>query len=228
MIDKPRRPHEPSALTQPTSDADSGPAEWETELLELLCHPERELGTAPHLCHALKHKHRDALDRLFQYGQALFLEKARRLLHRRSDSLSKRLSAAELVDNSFLWLVNCYWQVQPRETLRHLIASAIRHALAEIAHEKSSVSAAHEEKLPGRLTDPHAGNPAELLQSNEARELMLDAIDHLPAPDRDLIRQRFFENQSLHTIAEQLRISPASVGRRLHQAMDALRGQLQK
>ena len=228
MSDKSKNPHGTYTLTEHSSESDSAPAEWEIELLELLCHPERELGTAPHLCQALKHKQRDALDRLFQYGQALFLEKARRLLHRRSDSLSKRISAAELVDNSFLWLVNCYWQVESRETLRHLIGSAIRHALAEIAHEKSTVSAAHEEKLPGRLTDPHSGNPAELLQSNEARELMLDAIDHLPPPDRDIIRQRFFENQSLHTIAEQLRISPASVGRRLHQAMDALRGQLQK
>jgi RNA polymerase sigma factor (sigma-70 family) len=105
-----------------------------------------------------------------------------------------------------------------------LIGAAVRHALAEIVGAKSP----HEEKLPGRLTDTHSGDPAELLQSNEARELMLYAIDHLPAPDRDLIRQRFFENQSLHTIAEHLRISPTSVGRRLHQAMDALRGQLQK
>ena len=216
-----------SATPEPVGNGDSGPPAWETELVELLFHPDRELGSAPQLCQALKHKQRDALDRLFQYGQALFLEKARRLLHR-NESLRKRLLPSELVDNAYLWLVNCYWQIEPKETLRHLIGAAVRHALAEITNGKTAHLAPHEEKLPARLTDMHTGYPGELLQSNEARELMLDAIDHLPASDRDIIRQRFFENQSLHTIAEKLQISPSSVGRRLHQAMDALRGQLQK
>jgi RNA polymerase sigma factor (sigma-70 family) len=228
MAEKSRLTNAKSALTEQGHEIDSAPPLWETELVELLFHPDRELGSAPRLCHALKHKQRDALDRLFQYGQSLFLEKARRLLHRRGDSLRKRLSPAELVDNAYLWLVNCYWELEPKQTLRHLIGTAVRHALAEISGEKATALAPHEEKLPNRLADTHAGYPGELLQSNEARELMLDAIDHLPAPDRDIIRQRFFENQSLHTIAEKLQISPSSVGRRLHQAMDALRGRLQK
>ncbi|HLW68435.1 MAG TPA: sigma-70 family RNA polymerase sigma factor [Gemmataceae bacterium] len=221
---------EKSRLTKGTpvlSELDSALPAWETELMELLFHPDRELGSAPQLWQALKHKQRDALDRLFQYGQSLFHEKARRLLHRRNDSLRKRLSPSDLVDNAYLWLVNCYWHLEPKQTLRHLIGAAVRHALAETTGEKMDV-APKEEKLPPRLTDTHAGSPGELLQSNEARELMLDAIDHLPTPDRDIIRQRFFENQSLHTIAEKLQISPSSVGRHLHQAMEALRGQLQK
>jgi RNA polymerase sigma factor (sigma-70 family) len=228
MADKSQSTKARSAVPEPVANGDSGPPAWETELVELLFHPERELGSAPQLCQALKHKHRDALDRLFQYGQSFFLEKARRLLHRRGDSLRKRLSPAELVDNAYLWLVNCYWELEPKQTLRHLIGTAVRHALAEITNEKPADLAPLEERLPTQLADTHTGYPGELLQSNEARELMLDAIDHLPIPDRDIIRQRFFENQSLHTIAEKLQISPSSVGRRLHQAMDALRGQLQK
>jgi RNA polymerase sigma factor (sigma-70 family) len=161
---------------------------------------------------------------LFQYGQSLFREKAQRLLHRRSHSLHNQVSAAELVDMAYLWLLTCYWRIGPHETLRHLVRKALHQALQKIGREKNG----HAEKLSPRLTDSHAPNPADLLESNEARELIVQAIEKLPEQDREIIRWRFFENQTLNAIAERMHVSPASVGRHLHQAMDVLRTQLQE
>jgi RNA polymerase sigma-70 factor (ECF subfamily) len=72
-----------------------------------------------------------------------------------------------------------------------------------------------------RTTDPLAW-----LLADERRQLVRQALTHLPPRDAEILLLKYTEDWSYHQLAERLGISHSAVEARLHRARQRLRGEL--
>jgi RNA polymerase sigma-70 factor (ECF subfamily) len=83
------------------------------------------------------------------------------------------------------------------------------------------------EKLNG-VGDANARGPEEQAANQETGELLLAAMDHLPAQDRALLTLRYREGLSDAELAEATDMKVNTVKTRLHRARLALRQRLSR
>jgi len=104
---------------------------------------------------------------------------------------------------------------------------AIRAAAARLSARREVI------RLDAEALDPRAAvlesgdDPEATAMDVEQRAIVLDAVETLPAAQRDVILLRFYGDLSLHEIAEVTSHPVGTVKSRLHRGMAALREQLE-
>ncbi len=86
------------------------------------------------------------------------------------------------------------------------------------------------DKIKRRNSEPLTDDVAEEEDFSEEREEKLarlrEAVKHLPAQERDIIRLHYYENMKTGEIAEKLKLSPSNVLVKLHRIREKLKEQL--
>ncbi len=104
---------------------------------------------------------------------------------------------------------------------------AIRTAAARLSTRREEI------RLDAEALDPRAAalesgeNPEATAMDVEQRAIVLDAVETLPAEQRDVILLRFYGDLSLNEIAELTSHPVGTVKSRLHRGMAALRDRLE-
>lgn len=80
-----------------------------------------------------------------------------------------------------------------------------------------------EEILPGK-----DDTPLELLEQDALRHNLLNALETLSNPDRDLVSLKFFSGLNNRQIAAVTQLSETNVGTRLHRAIQKVRRQMEQ
>jgi RNA polymerase sigma factor (sigma-70 family) len=71
-------------------------------------------------------------------------------------------------------------------------------------------------------------DPLDWLLAEEQRQLVRQAIDHLPPRDAEILLLKYTEDWSYRQLAEHLGVSPSAVDARLHRAREKMRHALAK
>jgi len=108
---------------------------------------------------------------------------------------------------------------------------AVNAALAKIRQRRRRNERSIDELLPGFLDDGHQAQPAvdwrptapELLQQEETRQIVRQAVDQLPELFRTVLTLRDLQQWNTEETAELLEVTTAVVKTRLHRARLALR-----
>lgn len=101
------------------------------------------------------------------------------------------------------------------------VGTIVRH---EAGHRTAGRN--RETPLPSGEGDSSAVNPGEALYRRQLLRILVEAIDHLPAAYREVVRLRDVEERPADEVARELHISRSNVGVRLHRAHKLLRRRL--
>jgi len=122
-----------------------------------------------------------------------------------------------LVARDYLVLRSFRWQCSFETWLRVLVRTAAVRSVRKKVVDR--------EDLPRRHP---AGLPLELLVSDEARALVREEVDRLPARERKALRMFFVDGKSYRDIAEALKLPMGTVATLLSRTRISLRERLEK
>ncbi len=152
-----------------------------------------------------------------------------------SDRLRRRVDASDIVQQTFLIAHRCFEQFRGesdleliawlRQILNQNVQEAVRrHVLAEnrtVIREISIDSSSS----AGRALAPEAigPTPSHFVARGEAMSALLDALESLPADQRDVVRLKHLEARTVSEIAQVLGKTDAAIAGLLRRGVVALR-----
>jgi len=115
--------------------------------------------------------------------------------------------------------------------LRQILAHNLTHAIRDYSREKRDIR--RERSLEASLNESSSrlegwlssedSSPSQRAERNERMLLVADAVESLPADQREAVIMHYWQGCSLATIATQLSRTPAAVAGLLHHALNKLR-----
>jgi RNA polymerase sigma-70 factor (ECF subfamily) len=180
------------------------------------------------LLRRLRQGHDDAFETLVRLYTGRMLAVARRFLPEEED-------ARDAVQDAFLSAFRAIDRFQGGSKLSTWLHRIVVNAcLMKLRTRRRRPEGKIEDLLPGFLEDGHFEVPAApwqetadvLLESDQNRKLVRDAIARLPDNYRTVLLLRDIEGQDTQQTAQALDMSVAAVKTRLHRARQALRTQL--
>lgn len=169
-----------------------------------------------------------AFERLVRLHTGRMLAVARRFLPVEDD-------ARDAVQDAFLSAFRAIDRFEGEAKLSTWLHRIVVNAcLMKLRSRRRRPEARIEDMLPGFLEDGHFDQPVAqwqrsadvLLESDETRKLVREAIQALPDNYRTVLLLRDIEGHDTETTAKELDMSVAAVKTRLHRARQALRSQL--
>jgi RNA polymerase sigma-70 factor, ECF subfamily len=132
-------------------------------------------------------------------------------------------AAAEAFASALTALPRFRWRGPPFEAwLFRIATSKITDAIRRRARDGQPLPLAAPEE------SNEATDPAQLLGAAERRRRLLDAIDHLPGDQREVILLRFFGDRSLAEVANGMGRSVGAVKQLQFRALARLRGMVER
>jgi RNA polymerase sigma-70 factor (ECF subfamily) len=154
-------------------------------------------------------------------GQALF--------ERYFDSISRFFEnkcpaeADELVQATFFACVRAVHQFRKESSFRTYLFTIARHQLYRLLRERQrNANVDFEVSSIAQL----ATTPGTLLDRNQEKQRMIEALRELPVAQQTLLELHYWEHVEIAELAEIFELEPAAIRQRLHRARVALRDQM--
>ncbi len=176
------------------------------------------------IARGLRRRDPDLLDQLIeQYQHRLF----RYLIHLTGD----RHQAEDLFQETWLRVLERGKQYDGRHNFVAWLLGIARNLTIDTMRRKRAASldelmdSTEREPLP---VEDNAPNPFDRVLSSEQQEQVAAAMEHLPAPYREVLVLRFQEELPLDEISQVVRAPLSTVKSRLYRALEALAPRLQE
>lgn len=130
-----------------------------------------------------------------------------------------RERAEDVAQNAFVKLWENCGILKPEQAKSFLYTTAIRLSLNQIKHDK----VVQHFEIISKPKSTHQESPEFLLEENELKSRLEQAINELPEKQRTVFLMNRFDNQSYTEIAANLDLSVKAVEKRMHQALLSLR-----
>jgi RNA polymerase sigma-70 factor (ECF subfamily) len=161
----------------------------------------------------------DALEAMFHEYAAALEQYARRLTE--ADDLAR-----DVVQDVFVWLWETRAQFAPRTSVRAYLFGAVRHRALD-AFRRERVRRAYTSAAQASSESLHAATPSELLEHDELRAVITNALATLTPRVREVAELRWMGRLSYREIAAMLNISERTVNTQLVTATQRVRAQLE-
>jgi RNA polymerase sigma factor (sigma-70 family) len=139
--------------------------------------------------------------------------------------MSDRDQADDLVQET--WIAALRAQPDQSQSLRPWLARVLRNRAANRSRDAARREARHD-RAADLVEAAAAADPEELLSRMQVQRLLAEMITGLREPARQTVLLRFYEGLTSEQIGEAMGVAPGTVRRRLKEAVDELRDELDR